>query len=338
MAGRRISARQPRRTPSRRGSWSYVRPPKPLVAVNRYLITVQAPPNGATVRSLTPTITVLPVSELSTPVDVQVEWRTQPPWYNPDTYTWIPSPTYVSEYLAAASDFPLEVTPPGPLSYTTWFFRARAGSKTLDLWSDWTASARYVDVNPILGSTTSYIEMNVGATGLEWAGAVAYLDLNVGVEQEDAAAAVLAYSDMNVGVDPKWKQTTSYSDMNVYPPTGEYLPAGYADMYVLVERPTPHIWWIRPEQGREGYVFHIFGHGFGQQVNEYDGSVWLGALECQVVRWVTVPQSATTPEEMRITRGSGLESDDITVEHGWITVVVPPGAVTALVRVVLEGI
>jgi hypothetical protein len=53
--------------------------------------------------------------------------------------------------------------------------------------------------------------------------------------------------------------------------------------------PEPHIWWIRPEQGKEGYLFNIFGHGFGQVQGLYDGLVYLGGLLCPVVRWVLVP-------------------------------------------------
>jgi hypothetical protein len=42
-------------------------------------------------------------------------------------------------------------------------------------------------------------------------------------------------------------------------------------------------------------------------------------------------------EDDMIVHGQGLDPDVITTEHGWITVIVPSGAVSAMVKVVLEG-
>lgn len=278
---------------------------------------------------------VTPSSVLHDPVDVQIEWRTQRPYLDP--FFWQPAPTYASEYLALPSDEEAILTSPAALTYTTWYYRVRAGSKATNVWGEWSPAQRFLDVSPVLGSTAGYIDLNIGASYLDATGAIAYIDLNVGMPETTELMVVATTVDLNVGVLSQWKQTQSYADLNVYPPTEPYNPMRYADLNVSPGVPTPHIWWIRPEQGLEGYVFHIFGHGFGAFPGEYSGTVYLGALACQVVEWLIEPDTSTGPEDRVIIHGQGLDPDVITVEHGRITVVVPFGAVSAMVKVVLEG-
>ena len=333
---RRAWTNRPRLVDARRGRFVHVHGPRPPVPKNGYLIEILSPYNGETLRTLLPEVTLIPTSILDDPVDVQVEWRTTQPGYNSDTYQWVPAPTHVSEHLAAPSGEPLVIVPPNPLTYVVWYYRVRAGSVASDLWTSWTPSQRHLSLAPMIGSVAGYLDMNVGVI-LEWSNATAYLDMNVGVAEQDPVDSVVVVSDMNVGVDIEWVQTSSYADLNVAPVLGAYQSSRYADMNVAAGKPTPHLWWIRPEQGREGYVFHLFGHGFGAFQAEWDGRVRLGNLICPVIRWLVVPATFTSPEDQIISHGSGLELDQITVEYGWITVLVPVGAVSAMVKVVLEG-
>lgn len=320
----------------RPGAATYLRARRPLAPVNGYLVLVVAPVNGFTQRGLRPVLTLHPTAVLSGTLDVQVEWRTTRPSQAQTSGLWVPDPTQVSEYLTVPSGADLLVQPPNDLTYTTWYYRARAGSVSLNVWSAWTDSALNVNLTPVLGSVAGYLEMNVGLGTLATTGAVAYVDMNIGAALVSHMDGVV-YSDLNVGIMPKWRQTAAYSDLNIYPPTGQFKASVYSDVNVDTSQPVPHLWWIRPEQGREGYVFHLFGHGFGAFENAYDGTVYLGGLACQVTRWLMVPDVTTDPSQHIIIHGQGLDPDVITVEHGWITVVVPPGAISAMVKVVLEG-
>ena len=321
---------------ARRGRITHARGSRPPVPKNGYLIEILSPYNGETIRSLLPEVTVIPTSILHDPVDVQVEWRTSQPGYDSDAHVWTPPPTHTSEHLAVPSGEPLVIVPPNPLTYVTWYYRVRAGSAASGLWTSWTPSQRHLNLSPVMGSVAGYLDMNVGVA-VEWSNATAYLDMNVGVAEQDPVGSVVAVADLNVGVDVVWVQTTSYADLNIAPALGAYLPTRYADLNVAAGKPTPHLWWIRPEQGREGYVFHLYGHGFGAFQAEWDGRVHLGSLICPVIRWLVVPATFTSSEDQIISHGSGLEQDQITVEYGWITVLVPVGAVSAMVKVVLEG-
>jgi hypothetical protein len=109
----------------------------------------------------------------------------------------------------------------------------------------------------------------------------------------------------------------------------------YADFNVRADIvPVPHIWWIRPEQGRWGYGFNIYGHGFGSFQNEYNGTVKLGDFTCQVVEWQEIP---AVPPPDTIVRADDPADDIIKPEHGWIFVIVPQNSVSAMVKVILNG-
>lgn len=312
MARRINTPSSPRRAVPRRGSSSFLRGRPPL-PVNGYLIEIISPAQGYIAHTLTPIITVRGTSDTAAPVDIQVEWRlVAPVRTSPGANTWIPAPTQTNELLDIPSGSNLSVQPPGPLSYKEWYYRARAGDKDANIWSDWTASARYLEVAPVIGSVTKYIDLNVGVTHVT-PGAVAYMELNVGVGPFDQAQPfAFWYSDLNVGVRLDQILAAAYSDLNVYIPTGSYATANYADMNVTSERPTPHIWWIRPEQGREGYLFNIFGHGFGSVQGQYDGLVYLGGLLCPVIRWTLVsPESRDTVVRAAGTQATGTTSNNM---------------------------
>lgn len=329
--------RQPSRpTPPSRGSSAYRRAPGLPPVVNGYSVTIISPTNGIKTRDRRPDITVVGTSVLG-PVDIQVEWRTAVATQSTPTGPWVPAPTYVSEFLGSVSGSPQVLEPPADLTYFTWYYRARAGDKSSNTWGSWSPQY-WLDVYPILGSASEYVDMNIGVVlPIVLDSTVAYLDINVGVEPESPLDELVRYLNINVGVMPQWRVGAEYSEMNVYQPTGPLLSAHYSDINAVSgETPAPHIWWVRPEQGREGYVFNIYGHGFGEFQNQYDGIVKLGNLTCQIVRWEVVARSALSDADLKIIHGMGLDPDQITVEHGWLVAVVPSGAVSSNIRVILE--
>lgn len=308
----------------------------PPQVVNGYTVQVVSPVNGIHTRDRRPDITVLGTGPGAT-IDIQVEWRTtRATQSTPPLGPWAPTATYTTEFLDAGSGTPQAVEAPTDLTYTTWWYRARVGDKDANIWGEWTGQF-WLDVYPILGSTSEYIDINIGVeTPTHLDSTVSYLEMNIGIEPTEMLDTI-QYAEMNVGVSENLKLAAEYSTLNVFPPTGEYLAAHYSALNVVTdETPVPHIWWIRPEQGKEGYVFNIYGHGFGQFQNEFDGIVKLGNLTCAITRWEVMPRSALTDADLKIMHGMGLDPDEITVEHGWIVAIVPTGAVSSMVTVVLE--
>lgn len=312
----------------------FLRAPKPPRPVNGYGIEIISPISGASFRIRRPAITVKPVSVLNDPVDVQIQWWPVAPYLAGSPAVITPTPTYDVTTVGLVSGGQFALAPPADLSYGAWWYRVRAGNSTTGIWGAWTGLDRHLNVTPVLGSVAQYIDANIGVQQAAQQNAIAYLDMNVGVAAPAPRPAV-DYLTMNVGVAPVWLVTALYADMNVYPPTIALTTARYTDMNVLAgARPTPHIWWIRPEQGREGYVFHLYGHGFGGFQNEWDGKVLLGALICPVVRWERI--TALDPPD-QIVRADDPINDVRDPEHGWITVVVPVNAISGMVKVILEG-
>lgn len=67
-----------------------------------------------------------------------------------------------------------------------------------------------------------------------------------------------------------------------------YLLAGD----VTSATPTPHIWYVFPAFGREGWEFRIVGYGFGDTQGTYSGSVTLNGLAVGVISWELVAQTS----------------------------------------------
>lgn len=251
-----------------------------------------APPAGYSTNDRRQEITVSGHSDLGTPVDIQIEWRRQRAIEFPAN-VWTPTPTYTVSIEDAVSDSPQVSEPPTDLAYGTWWFRARAGNSTSNVWSAWSPQ-NWIELRPVLGSLTQYVEMNIGVTDPPLYSALAYVEMNVGVpdaplEPENA----VTYVEMNVGVRQEVLNLAAYTDLNIGPKFDPYVVMEYTDLNVVTdETPVPHIWWIRPEQGKEGYVFNIYGQGFGAFQNEYDGKVLLGNLVCSIARWEIVPAEA----------------------------------------------
>lgn len=302
--------------------------------VNGYYATIDSPVNGISTPDRTPSLIVTGHSVALSPVDIQVEWRRVMPTRITPTSPWVPVATYVSEVLAATSGTPQNIVPPANLEYKTWWYVARAGNKSAGIWGQWTAP-RYLDVRPVLGSIAQYIDINIGVTDPPIDGTWAYIDMNIGVDESLYEPTLTGYVDLNVGVEHLPLTSIVYSDMNVGIERLLLTAIQYSDMNVRTDlTPVPHIWWIRPEQGRWGYGFNIYGHGFGSFQGEFDGTVKLGDFTCQVVEWQRIP---AVPPPDTIIRADDPADDIIKPEHGWIFVIVPQNSVSAMVKVVLDG-
>lgn len=251
---------------------------------NGYTTQITAPPTGFSTPDRTPDVTVVGTSTVAAPVDIQVEWRLVM-W----TELTNPPAVYTSEMLGAVSGTPQLIPPPTELSYRTWYYRARTGNKSTNTWGLWTAQ-QWLNVRPVLGSTAEYIDVNIGITDPPLQGAFAYIDLNVGIDPNAYDDTLVSYVDLNVGIPQIPTAAMAYSDMNVSIERMVRAAFAYTDMDVRSDTtPTPHIWWIRPVQGKEGYIFNIYGHGFGAFQNQYDGKVVLGNFVCPITRWEILP-------------------------------------------------
>lgn len=301
---------------------------------NGYSFIIYGPANGSGTTDRRPDISLYVESVLDTPVDVQVEWRTEEPYFQNNQ--WKPEPTHVREVLGVPSGTPLLVEPLQDLPYLTWFFRVRVGSKSANLWTAWSDSRNRVHVNSVLGTAFAYIDANVGVGQAQAASAVQYVHMNVGIENLSGLDA-FRYAEMNIGIPTVPLNASRYTDFNIHPRVGNYIATKYSDLLVTTGKPIPHIWWVRPVQGREGYAFHIFGHGFGSIQGQYSGKVRLGALDCEILRWEAFPAQPVPVGGHVIKQGVALEDDRITTEYGRIVAVVPDNAVSAGVTVSLEG-
>lgn len=280
------------RPPARRGGAVFRRSLRLPPLVNGYRAEISSPPSGSSFSDRTPQITVIGTDVALAPVDIQIEWRRQQAVQQPGG-SWLPAPIHLVQINDAVSGTPQFTEPPVDLDYGTWWYRARAGNAGTNIWGDWSPQA-WLDVRRVLGSWTQYIDINVGVEAPPLAGAVAYIEMNIGLSEEQSQPTAAAYTEMNVGIEDLAMQVAIYTDLNIGPALSPYRTAIYTAIYtdlntVTDETPIPHIWWIRPEQGREGFVFNIYGQGFGAFQNEYDGVVRLGNLVCAIARWETVP-------------------------------------------------
>lgn len=96
------------------------------------------------------------------------------------------------------------------------------------------------------------------------------------------------------------------------------------------DTPTPHIWYLYPTYGREGWEFKIIGYGFGDTQATFSGSVTLNALAVGVTSW-----------ELVAAVGVGMEIDPAVnlanPVHQLITATVPAGATSGPVIVCTDG-
>lgn len=209
----------------------------------------------------------------------------------------------------------VQVTPSIDLPRKTVYWRVRVGRE--GLWSEWASGWFLITASTLV--CAAYVDMNVGY-GPPPGDAVAYVDMNVGPAWQAWVAA--SYADLNLGPAFDRLETASYADLNVGP-AWQYADSGtYVDVNVTGDDPVPSIWWIRPAWGKSGWVFHLFGHGFGDFKEEFDGNVLVGERVAEISVWERVPATGGAPE---IVQGPTEADEVLTVEHGHIVVVVPSG-------------
>jgi len=157
-----------------------------------------------------------------------------------------------------------------------------------------------------------YLYINVGVDISHDQSTAETLTLNTGVDIEhDQAAAETVTA--NVGVDAEHDQAAT----------------GYIYTFQTGDVPTPHIWYLRPNFGREGWEYKVVGHGFGATQGTYAAAqVLLNTLGCSIISWATIAATDTYP-----THHIDENNDDVTVEHEEIRAIVPTGATSGLVTV-----
>jgi hypothetical protein len=298
-----FAGRFPRRQgPTRVRSLDGFRPGKPL---NGYAATVWSPGVGYENDDATPDVKFLPWVWDGLSAQYEVEFATDDHFL---TVVATASGTCTHEVLQT-------VTAP-TLPRRTIYWRVRVG-RSPD-WGYWASSWFVVTQNTL--SVAAYMDVNVGVVTTPPQSVATYMDVNVGVVESPVNTA--SYMDLNVGpLFTRLRFGLGYMDVNVHPVLVSQAGVAYHDVNVTSDTPTPHIWWIRPAWGKTGWVFHVFGHGFGSFQNEYNGDVELGGVQMAVLEWELVPPSGAP----QIVQGPTEDDEVATVEHGHIVVVVPAG-------------
>lgn len=214
----------------------------------------------------------------------------------------------------------------GPLTDgTLYWWRTRSAATGTTGWGAWSAVWQVTpDINT--GRGYAYVDINVGIQPILDADVAEYVNLNAGVQITLDADAV-EYVNINTGVE-----ITRKSDGLEYGYVGD----------VNTDTPNPHIWFLRPNYGREGDGVSIVGFGFGDLVSTFSGVVevdWGGVTGWQsvpVVSWQTFPP---TVDAYGPDRTLNEFTNEIDMQHTTIEIVVPPGAIPPgyPVRVRTEG-
>lgn len=119
---------------------------------------------------------------------------------------------------------------------------------------------------------------------------------------------------------------------NVTLATADVLVAAYLSMNVTDEIPTPHIWYLIPDEGNRGDVIAIIGHGFGEIRETYNGQISFGSTIPAVLSWNLIPPGVHIPADREI----NAETDVVTSEHNRVTFRIPSNAVPADVRIITD--
>ncbi len=105
----------------------------------------------------------------------------------------------------------------------------------------------------------------------------------------------------------------------------------YLQAFVEATTPTPHIWYLFPTFGREGWEFKIVGYGFGDTQVEHTGTARLNALAVGIISWAGLAEV-----------GLGMEIDpaiDLANPiHQEVRATVPTGGVSGLVFVETDDV
>lgn len=172
--------------------------------------------------------------------------------------------------------------------------------------------------DPLDTETFGRVEANIGTAVLvnEREAEASRVESNTGVNIANEREAESPRVESNTGVDLA----------NAREDYGR-VEAGDIDTSV----PTPHIWYLRPNFGREGWEFKIVGHGFGATQVTYDqAKARLNDLECGVIAWAKINGTANA---LNAARTIDPNADVADPEHEEIRVTVPVGGQSGLVFV-----
>lgn len=139
------------------------------------------------------------------------------------------------------------------------------------------------------------------------------------------------HSHVGVGFDPTdtpgagWGPAAGSGPADGY--TMDFDRYLYDLSYVDSTTPTPHIWYVFPSFGQEGWEFRIIGWGFGDSEAALSGEVLLNALGCSVISWQKIADTGASPKTI------DPITDTATPQHHEIRAVVPAGAASGLVYV-----
>lgn len=112
----------------------------------------------------------------------------------------------------------------------------------------------------------------------------------------------------------------------------DVLVAGYLYQNVDDTIPSPHIWYLDPDEGNRGDTIAVVGHGFGELRETYNGRVIFGPTVPMVVSWSLIPAASFLPEDRVI----DVETDTVSPEHSRVSFRIPNNAIPADVKILTD--
>ena len=262
------------------------------------------------------------------PFDVTHEW---------DTVNTFDSGALLQDVNAGATS-PDVGTPPGDLgpAGTDWFYRVTV-TDTSDAAATTSPTSTLVFFDPVAVARFLYLLANcgVGFAGDEPGGGWGPAPDGAPADGDpiDFARFLYLLANCGVGFDPTDTPPGGWG-------TGGEPGDGYTIdfdrfLYLLAgdvntDTPTPHIWYVFPSFGEEGWEYRIVGYGFGDTQGTYSGTVTLNGLASGVIAWTAVAEASP---DLTI----NPTTDVAEPVHQLVRAVVPAGATSGPVIVCTDG-
>lgn len=224
------------------------------------------------------------------PFDVLHEW---------DTVNTFDSPDLIQDSNVGATSPDTGIPPSdmGPAG-TDWFYRVTV-TDTDDSTSTTSTTYTLTFFDPVDLSRYLYAYANEGV-------AFDPTDVTVAGPDDDAYAPdgftvdfaryIYTLASVGVGFDPTDTPAGGWGpDPHTVAPDGftvDFARYLYAQAFTTDDVPTPHIWYVYPDFGREGWEFKVIGYGFGDTQATYNGTVLLNALGCSVIDWQGIAETS----------------------------------------------